>query len=196
MPRMASDPKPGRVTQILHEWSAGSREALGELMPHVVDELRRMAARALRGEAGSHTLQPTALVNELYLRLAGRRSVDWKNRAHFLGFAAQAMRRVLVDHVRAKYSAKRGDGAVRVTLLPGHAASAPPDVDLIALDRALDRLTALDRRQAQIVELRFFGGLSVRETAEVLGVGEATVVRDWASARAWLFRELSPPGRR
>jgi RNA polymerase sigma factor (TIGR02999 family) len=188
------EPRPGRVTRILREWSAGRRDALGELMPYVVDELRRLAARALRREGAAHTLQPTALVNELYLRLVGRRSVEWQNRAHFLGFAAQAMRRILVDHARAKHRAKRGERAVRVTLLPAHAVGGPPDVDLIALDRALDRLAALDRRQARIVELRFFGGLSVREAAAVLAVGEATVVRDWASARAWLFRELASPG--
>jgi RNA polymerase sigma factor (TIGR02999 family) len=184
----------GQVTQILLEWTGGRGGALDDLMPHLVGELRRLAARELRRERGAHTLQPTALVHEVYLRLVGRRSVAWKNRAHFLGYAAQVIRRILVDHARAQRTAKRGDGAVRVTLVPGHAVAPAPDVDLVALDRALDRLAALDARQAKVVELRFFGGLSVRETAAALAIGEATVVRDWASARAWLYRELTSPG--
>ena len=159
-------------------------------MPQVVDALRRIAQGYLRREPG-HTLVPTALVNELYLRLAARHTVRWKNRAQFFAFAATTMRRILVDHTRLRDAAKRGDGAFRVTLGPDLAASGPREVELLALDQALDALARMDPRQARIVELRYFGGLTVREVAEVLDVGEATVVRDWASARAWLFARLA-----
>lgn len=178
------------LTRILKRWESGDREALAELMPQAVDALRRIARGYLRREPG-HTLVPTALVNELYLRLAARHSVRWKNRVQFFAFAATTMRRILVDHARLRDAAKRGDGALRVTLGPEVAASGPRDVDLLALDQALETLARMDPRQARVVELRYFAGLAVREVAEVLEVGEATVVRDWASARAWLFSRLT-----
>lgn len=185
-----SGPSDRELTGILKRWESGDRDALAELMPRVVDALRRIARGYLRREPG-HTLAPTALVNELYLRLAARRTVQWANRAQFFAFAATAMRRILVDHARVRGAAKRGDGALRVTLGPGIAAGGPQDVDLLALDEALDVLARMDPRQARVVELRYFGGLTVREAAAVLEVGEATVVREWASARAWLFSRLT-----
>jgi RNA polymerase sigma factor (TIGR02999 family) len=183
-------PSDHELTRILKRWESGDHDALSELMPQVVDALRRIARGYLRREPG-HTLAPTALVNELYLRLAARRTVRWTNRAQFFAFAATAMRRILVDHARLRDAAKRGDGALRVTLDPRVAASGPREVDLLALDQALVALARMDPRQARVVELRYFGGLTVREAAEVLEVGEATVVRDWASARAWLFSRLT-----
>jgi RNA polymerase sigma factor (TIGR02999 family) len=183
-------PSDHELTRILKRWESGDHDALAELMPQVVDALRRIARGYLRREPG-HTLAPTALVNELYLRLAARRTVRWTNRAQFFAFAATAMRRILVDHARLRDAAKRGDGALRVTLDPRVAASGPREVDLLALDQALVALARMDPRQARVVELRYFGGLTVREAAEVLEVGEATVVRDWASARAWLFSRLT-----
>jgi RNA polymerase sigma factor (TIGR02999 family) len=183
-------PSDHELTRILKRWESGDHDALAELMPQVVDALRRIARGYLRREPG-HTLAPTALVNELYLRLAARRTVRWTNRAQFFAFAATAMRRILVDHARLRDAAKRGDGALRVTLDPRVAASGPREVDLLALDQALVALARMDPRQARVVELRYFGGLTVREVAAVLDVGEATVVRDWASARAWLFSRLT-----
>ena len=185
-----SGPSGHELTRILERWESGDGEALAELMPQVVDALRRIAEGYLRREPG-HTLVPTALVNELYLRLAARHTVRWKNRAQFFAFAATTMRRILVDHARVRDAAKRGDRALRVTLGPQIAASGPREVELLALDQALDALARMDPRQARIVELRYFGGLTVREVAEVLDLGEATVVRDWASARAWLFARLA-----
>lgn len=177
------------LTAILGRWEAGDDDALAELMPQVVDALRRIARGYLRREPG-HTLVPTALVNELYLRLAARHTVRWKNRAQFFAFAATTMRRILVDHARIRDAAKRGDRALRITLLPDLAVSRPREVELLALDQALDALARMDERQARIVELRYFGGLTLREVAAVLEVGEATVGREWASARAWLFSHL------
>lgn len=162
------------------------------LMPEVYAELRRVAAAYLRRERPGQTLQPTALVNEAYLRLAGQHP-RFQNRAHFCAIAANAMRQILVERARAKHAQKRGGGAPRITLNEALAANPEPPVDIAALDEALTRLAALDPEQARIVELRFFGGLSVEETAEALGVSPATIKRHWAVARAWLARELAPP---
>lgn len=162
------------------------------LMPEVYAELRRVAAAYLRRERPGQTLQPTALVNEAYVRLAGQHP-KFQNRAHFCAIAANAMRQILVERARARHALKRGGGAARITLNEGLAASPEPVVDVAALDEALTRLAALDPEQARIVELRFFGGLTVEETAEAIGVSPATVKRHWAVARAWLARELAPP---
>lgn len=178
------------VTNLLLHWNQGHKEALDRLIPLVTEELHRLAQRHLRRESMDHTLQPTALVNECYLRLIDRKRVNWQNRAHFFAFAARTMRRILVDHARARRSAKRGSGVRAVPLDESLSIADVPDVEIIALDDALKILAQLDPRQSQLVELRFFAGLSIRETAEVLGIGEATVSRDWASARAWLRREL------
>ena len=195
-----------RVTQLLLNWSAGDQRALGELMPLVYGELRRLADRQLRAERSNHTLQRTALVHEAYLRLINQRNVSWQGRAQFIGLAAQLMRRILIDHARARRRAKRGGGVAPVSLdqtgiilgqgdEEGPRSEAlefaeDPTVDLSAIDAALARLEALDPKQGRIVELRFFGGLSIEETAEVVGVSPATVKREWALARAWLRREL------
>jgi RNA polymerase sigma factor (TIGR02999 family) len=181
---------PPEVTDLLVRWSDGDQQALARLMPLVCDDLRRMAQVQLRREAPGHTLQPTALVNELYLRLAERRRVSWASRAQFFGFAANTMRRILVDHARARRAAKRGGGATRLTLEDTVGAAGPGPLDLLALDEILDNLAALDERQERLVELRVFGGLTIAEAAHVLGVAEATVSRDWATARAYLHREL------
>jgi RNA polymerase sigma factor (TIGR02999 family) len=179
------------VTELLIAWSDGNKQALDLLMPIVFDELRRQAARYLRGERAGHTLQTTALVNEAYLRLVDQNNVRWQNRAHFFGIAAQLMRRILVDHARAKHRAKRGGADLRVTLNEATAVAADREVDLVALDEALDRLAKIDLQQSRVVELRFFSGLNVEETAEVLNISPATVKRDWSVAKAWLYREIS-----
>jgi RNA polymerase sigma factor (TIGR02999 family) len=181
------------VTALLRDWSGGDREALERLMPLVYQELRRLAASYLRVERPDHTLQPTALVHEAYLRLVDQRGVSWQNRAHFFGIAAQMMRRILVDHARRRQAAKRDATALRLPAMraEGEEASAR-DPELLALDQALCGLESLDARQARIVELRFFGGLTVEETAEVAGVSSATVKREWRTARAWLAREIRP----
>jgi RNA polymerase sigma-70 factor (ECF subfamily) len=176
------------VTLLLQEWSGGDSSAADRLLPVLYDELHRIAAGALRGERRGHTLQPTALVNEAWMKLADQ-NAPWKNRAHFLGVAAQAMRRILVDHARRKSAQKRGGDALRVTLADV-AATESNEVDLVRLDDALEKLAALDERQAKMVTMRFFAGLTVDETAEALGVSEKTVKRDWAAAKAWLHREL------
>lgn len=178
------------VTALLKEWGAGDRGALERLMPLVYDELRRLAASQLRAERGNHTLQPTALVHEAYLRLVGQRSVSWANRAHFFGIAAQMMRRVLVDHARKRQAAKRNPGTVHVDLAASAEGKADRAPELLALDDALTELEKLDPRQAKVVELRFFGGLSVEETAEVAGISTATVKREWKTARAFLRHEI------
>lgn len=179
------------VTRLLVEWSDGRTEALDALMPLVYDELRRLARSYLTRERTGHTLQPTALVNEAYLRLVDQRSVRWQNRAHFFGIAAQLMRRLLVDHARAAYAEKRGGGAPRLELDAAANVTAPePAVDLEELDRALERLSRIDPRQSRIVELRYFAGATNEETAEALGIAVATVKRDWNVARAWLRREM------
>jgi RNA polymerase sigma factor (TIGR02999 family) len=188
VPRTAPIP----VTELLLHWGKGDREALEALLPLVYDELRRLAHYHLRQQRANHTLQTTALVHEAYLRLAGDKALKVQSRAHFIGIAAQLMRWILVDYERSRRAAKRGDGATRVTLDRGAfaASSEPKDVDLLALNGALDRLAELDKQQSQIVELRYFGGLSIEDTAEFLGISPATVKRSWASARAWLSREV------
>jgi RNA polymerase sigma factor (TIGR02999 family) len=179
------------VTQLLVSWSKGDRRALEELMPLVYGELRRLAGSYLRRERPGHTLQSTAVVHEAFLRLVNQNDVEWQSRAHFYGIAAQMIRRILVDHARSHQAGKRGAGAVRIELDECMAVSPAQGVDLVGLDSALERLAALDERQGRIVELRFFTGLSVEETAEVMGLSPATVKREWSSARAWLFREMS-----
>lgn len=183
-------PPPTDVTQLLLDWNSGNKAALEKLMPAVYKELRRIAARYLRGERSGHTLQPTALVHEAYIRLIDRSQVSWQNRAHFLGTAAQLMRHILVDHARARNAAKRGGGEYRLSLDEALVAFGPPDIDLIALDDALEELAALDPQQGRVIELRFFGGLSVEETAVVLGVSPTTVRRDWTTAKLWLRRKM------
>jgi RNA polymerase sigma factor (TIGR02999 family) len=179
------------VTALLLNWSHGDQHALEELMPLVYGELRRLAGSYLRREHANHTLQSTALVNEAYLRLVNQHQVEWRNRAHFYGIAAQMIRRILVDHARSQHAGKRGAGAIRLELNEAMAVSAQPEIDLVGLDDALARLTLLDTRQGRIVELRFFTGLSVEETAEVMQLSPATVKREWSSARAWLYREMT-----
>lgn len=180
------------VTRLLLDWRSGNKASLDEMMPLVYDELRRIARYYLDRERSDHTLQPTALVHEAYLRLVDQHSVNWKNRAQFLGVAAQMMRRILVNHAEARNAAKREGYANRVTLTPGVDAEAiaKSEVDILALDGALNRLADLDVKQAKVVELRFFGGLTIEETAEVVGVSPATVKREWTIARMWLLREL------
>lgn len=183
-------PQSRDVTQLLLDWSDGDTDALDELMPLVAEELRGRARRYFERERPGHTLQPTALVNEVYLRLVDRQRVRWKNRSHFFGFAAQLMRRILVDHARANRAAKRGSGAIAVPLSDQVAERPRQDVDLIDLDDALTRLAQLDGRLARVVELRFFAGLTLEETAEVMDIGTATVSRCWKTSKAWLYREL------
>ncbi len=178
------------VTQLLVAWSQGDKGALEALTPLVYDELRRLARSYMRRERPGHTLQSTALVHEAFVRLIDQR-VAWSSRAHFYGIAAQMMRRILVDHAKAQAAAKRGAGAPRIELNESLAASPQRDVDLLALDEALERLTKIDPQRSRIVELRFFGGLSNEESAEVLGVSPVTVQRQWSGARAWLYHELS-----
>jgi RNA polymerase sigma factor (TIGR02999 family) len=178
------------VTGLLLRWREGDEKARERLMALVYDELRRKAAAYLRRERGGHTLQPTALVHEAYLRLVAQDRVEWQNRAHFLAIAASMMRRVLVDHGRRQKAKKRGGPAARVTLDDGLAPSMPRELDLLALDEALDALAALDEQKARIVELRAFGGLEVEETAAALGISPATVKRHWAFALAWLQQRL------
>ena len=182
---------PRTLTQLLSAWSAGDAAALEQLMPMVYTELHRLAARHLAGERAGHTLQATALVNEAYLRLIDQKRVQWQNRAQFLGIAAQMMRRILVDYARARRYAKRGGGAPVVSLDDASALSAERASDLVALDDALTHLSELDARKGSVVELRFFGGLTVEETAEALQISPNTVLRDWRTAKAWLHRELS-----
>lgn len=178
------------VTDLLLAWNRGEAAALDELMPRVVSELRRVAASYLARERSDHTLQPTALVNELYLRLVDQQRVAWNDRVHFYAAAARTMRHILVDHARARRCEKRGSGAVAVPLSEADEVAMQQEVDLLALDRALETLAAREPRQGQVVELRFFTGLTLAETAKALGTSHATVSRDWAFARAWLFREL------
>jgi RNA polymerase sigma factor (TIGR02999 family) len=179
------------ITQLLTEWSDGDQSALDRLAPVVEHELHRLAARYMAGERGDNVLQPTALVNEAFMRLMNWKDVRWQNRAHFFGVAAQVMRHVLVDLARARRRSKRGGREIHVSLTEaGDLPSQPRDADLEALDEALKRLELLDARQSCVVELRFFGGLTLEEAAEVLGVSVGTVRRDWDLARAWLYREL------
>jgi RNA polymerase sigma factor (TIGR02999 family) len=180
------------VTNMLIQWSEGDPEALNRLLPVIYDELHRIAERYFRRERSNNTLQPTALVNEVYLRLVNQSDINWQNRAQFFGIAATNMRRILVERARARNAAKRGNGDYKLDLTQ---ISDVPDkgnpLDLLALDRALKELATFDAQQCRIVECKFFGGLSIEETAEVLSVSPATVKRDWALAKAWLFRELS-----
>lgn len=179
------------ITQLLVRWGSGDKTALDQLMPLVQSELRRLAGNYLRRERPGHTLQPTALVNEAYLRLIDQRSARWQNRAHFYGIAAQLMRRILVDHARVKHAEKRGGSKQeRLSITSARALATKPDLDVLALHEALEELKTIDPQQERIVELKFFGGLSIEETAEVLGIGHATVERDWKMARAWLRRKL------
>ncbi|HEX8162520.1 MAG TPA: sigma-70 family RNA polymerase sigma factor [Pyrinomonadaceae bacterium] len=180
------------VTRILRDWSGGDRNAPERLMPFVYDELRRLARSFLARERGAHTLQPTALVHEAYVRLVDQRAVDWQNRAHFYGIAASMMRRVLIDHARAHATEKRGGAAIRLSLDDVQVPLEQRASDLLALDEALERLAQFDERKSRIVEMRFFAGLKDEEIAEVLGVTARTVLRDWKKARLWLYRELSP----
>jgi RNA polymerase sigma factor (TIGR02999 family) len=182
---------PSDVTETLVLWQSGDPEALNRLMPLVYDELRRLASSYLRREYRYQTLQTSALVHEAYLRLVEQTRTDWKNRAHFFGVAAQLMRRILVDHARVHQADKRGGGAPKFSLHDEMGKVAERDVDLLALDEALGRLAAMDRRQGRIVEMRYFSGLSIDETAEALGVSGATVEREWRTAKAWLYNELT-----
>ena len=183
-------PSSGDVTTLLDDWSRGDRLALERLLPLVYAELRRIASRQLRHERAGHTLQPTALVHEAYLRLVDQRSVDWRSRAHFFGVAAQVMRRILVDHARRQSAQKRGEGARLVPLEDVADIAAATEIPVLALDRALERLEKLDPDLARIVELRAFGGLTLEEAAHVLKVSPSTATREWRTAKAWLVREL------
>jgi RNA polymerase sigma factor (TIGR02999 family) len=181
---------PTDVTQLLQQWTIGRQDALDQLLPVIYGELRRLAASYLRRERADHTLQATALVHEAFVKLVDQRDVRWQSRAHFFGIAAQLMRRILVDHARAHGALKRGAGEHPIPVDEAVVATPAFDVDLLALDQALTRLAAFDPQQCRVVELRFFGGLSVEETAAVLSVSADTVMRDWKLARAWLRREL------
>jgi RNA polymerase sigma factor (TIGR02999 family) len=183
------------VTRQLVRWSRGEQDALEELLPLVYGELRRIAGRQLRGERREHTLAPTALVHEVYLRLVDQRRANWQNRAQFFAVAAQLMRRILVDHARARRAHKRGGSATFVPLEEAREPATPAAVvDVLAIDTALTRLAALDADQARLVEMRFFAGLSVEEIAHVLGRSERTIKREWRLARAWLYRALRVEG--
>ena len=179
-----------RVAGLLADWASGDSAARERLVPIVYEELRRPAHHYMRAERDGHTLQTTALVNEVYLRLAGIDGLRWRDRAHFFAMAATLMRRVLVDYARQRGRDKRGGGGVLVTSLDEHAMAPERAVDVVALDEALERLASVDPQQSRVVELRFFAGLSVKETAEALGISSATVKRDWATAKLWLYNEL------
>jgi RNA polymerase sigma-70 factor (ECF subfamily) len=186
---MASSPH--SVTALLLDWSNGNKESLDKLIPVIYDELRRHAARQLRRERLGHTLQTTALIHEAYLRLVDQKNVRWQNRAHFFGIAANLMRQILVDHARKHNAAKRGGTDIKLSLDEAMLVSEGPDMDLLTLDEALTRLATIDPRKGRTVELRYFGGLSMEETAEVLEVSMSTAKHDWSMAKAWLRRELS-----
>ena len=193
---MTSGPAPD-VTRLLVSWSQGDQAALDQLMPLVYGELRRLASAYLRRERSNHTLQSTALVHEAFMRLVNQQEVQWRNRAHFFAIAAQMIRRILVDYARAQHTEKRGSGSVKLELDEAMAAPLESgfDLDVLALNDALDQLSRLDVRQSRIVELRFFAGLSIEETAEIMKLSPASIKREWNSARAWLFREMTrhPP---
>lgn len=186
-----STPQQHDVTRLLVQWGNGDKKALEDLMPLVYSELRKVAGRYLRRERSGHTLQCTALVNEAYLRLIDQHSVQWKNRAHFFGVAAEMIRRILVDYARSQHAQKRGADAPKISLDEAFGVGQARDLDLVALDEALSHLKRIDERQCRVVELRFFAGLSVEETAEVMEISPATVKREWVTAKAWLFRELT-----
>ena len=183
-------PPPGVVTELLRAWGDGDDRALQQLTPLVEGELRRLARGYMARERRDHTLQATALVNEAFIRMTGAREVRWQDRAHFIAVSARLMRRVLVDHARARGYQKRGGSVRRVTLTEGLAAAAGPSVDVLELDRALEALAVVDPRRCRVIELRYFGGLTVEETASVLDVSTDTVKRDWRLAKLWLLREL------
>ena len=178
------------VTELLIRWNAGEISARDKLIPLVYDELRRVAKRNLAGQRNDHTLQPTALVHEAYLRLVNRKAANWQGRAHFFALAAQIMRQILVDHARMHNAAKRGGGTLTVLLGDAEGENAEIKLDLIGLDRAMKGLASLDARQSQIVELRFFGGLSIEEAARVVDISPATAKREWATARVWLHHAI------
>ena len=178
------------ITVMLQDWSRGNRAAADALMPFVYDELRRVAANYLRGERSNHTLQPTALVNEAYLKLIDISNISWQDRVHFFAVASNVMRQILVDHARARASDKRGGAAQTISLNEAVSFSKESEIDLLSLNDALDKLAKLDAKQAQIVEMRFFGGLSVEETALVLGFSTRTINREWSFAKAWLHKTL------
>jgi RNA polymerase sigma factor (TIGR02999 family) len=188
---MDQPPVSHRVTELLTGWCGGDREALDQLMPAVYEELHRLAVARLRHERSDHTLQPTALVHEAYLRLIDQKQADWRNRAQFFGLAAAMMRRILVNHARDRAAQKRGGAAERVSLSAAAEWAGEQDLDLLGLDDALSRLAALDARKGQIVDLKFFAGLNTEEIAEVLQISPSTVERDWRFARAWLYDALS-----
>ena len=185
--------EPQDLTQLLVNWSNGDKSALDEMTPVLYDELRKVARRLLSAERPDHTLQPTALVHEAYMRLINQRAVDWKNRAHFLGVAATMMRRILINHAKAYQAAKREGYAAAISLEDALGVFTNPQVDLIDLDCTLEKLTELDPQQGKVVELRYFGGLSIEETAEVMGISSATVKREWGTARLWLLQQMEGP---
>lgn len=187
---MAHEP-PSQVTKLLQGWRGGDRNDLEALLPLVYDELRRLAHHHLKNERPEHTLQSTALVHEAYCRLVGQDLPEWKSRAHFFAIAAQLMRQILVDYARRRRASKRGSGVCMLTLDNAVALPRRKEVDVVALDDALNILAEVDPRQSRVVELRFFAGLSLEETSEVMGIATATVQRDWTAARAWLHREIS-----
>ncbi len=182
------------VTQFLIDLSKGDERAVDELLPAVYDELRRIAKYYMSRERVSHTLQPTALVHETYLKLIDQRQVDWKNRAHFFGLAAEIMRRILVNHARDKKAEKRGGDVQQVSLSVAVESFEKPDLDILALNEALEELAKIDARKARVVELKFFGGLTTKEIAEVLQISDATVEREWSFARAWLYSRMKDEG--
>jgi RNA polymerase sigma factor (TIGR02999 family) len=190
MPPHMPEPIPADVTQLLEQWSGGDREALDEIIPLVYDELRRMARGHMAQERAGHTIQATALVNEVYLKMKNERGSNWTNRAQFFAIAAQMMRRILVDHARQHSSAKRGGGAQQVTLEDAMLVSKDNASEMLAIDEALGKLEQLDQRKSQVAVMRFFAGLTVEETAEALAISIETVARDWRFARAWLRNEL------
>jgi RNA polymerase sigma factor (TIGR02999 family) len=189
------EPQPGEVSVLLTAWANGSEAARDELIPLIYDELRRLAGRHMAQERTDHTLQATALVNEVYVRLTDQRHLHWQNRAHFFALASRLMRRILVDHARAHQSVKRGGDARHVLLEEAMVVSEETAADLVALDDALSRLSAIDSRKSEVVELRYFGGLTFEEVAEVLKISPITVRRDWSTAKAWLYREIGAAGK-
>ena len=186
-----TEPQTHRVTQLLIDWSNGDQSAFDKLMPLIDEELRRLAHHYMSRERVGHTLQTTALVNEAFLKLVNRKNLQWQNRAHFFGLAAQVMRTILVDHARSHASAKRGGGARNLELDEALLVSQQKASEVVALDDALNQLALIDPRQSRIVELRFFGGVTVEEAAEVLHVSPVTIKREWSTAKAWLYRDLA-----
>jgi RNA polymerase sigma factor (TIGR02999 family) len=186
-------PAPQDLTRLLADWRNGDKTALDQMTPILYEELRRLARYFLASERSNHTLQATALVHEAYLRLIDQRSVDWRNRAHFLGVAANMMRRILINHAEARNAAKRNGGAEALALEDALGVFTDPRIDMLELNRSLERLTSLDPQQGRVVELRYFGGLSIDETAEVLGISAATVKREWSTAKVWLLHQMEGP---